>query len=242
MVMERIDRQGVNVGNKLSMAFLGPRYGGSVKHNIVIAGDIVEMGSAGNIREVFTEKPRLNSMTYLFDHWEITENITFQLDSYIPEIDRMAGRFNIASNVSRAVNDHIRTTVNTEDAENYTRPRIMIFPALQDASPGSGGGRAKNGMLILAEGLWIPSNIAWQRGNLITYDIEFLPNHKYVRTVSGPLDDELSLAGLSGRADRLIADPFNADRYHDFDRDVHYIDGVNHTVERERRMGLLAAG
>ena len=231
MVMERIDRQGVNVSNKLSMAFLRPQYGDNKKTDIVVAGDIESLGSAGNVRPVFTDVPRLNSMTYLFDYWEISENITFQLHSYVPEIDRMAADFNVHSNVSRDEETHLRTTRNYDDTDEPITPRIMIFVPMQSVDPsGAGDGHATNGLVILAEGIWLPSEISFQRNNLVMYDIEFLPNRLYIRTIAGTDPDQIE------------SQPRNADRYHDFVNDQHWIDGKNHTFHRERRMGLLSVG
>lgn len=237
VTQRRVDRQGVNVANKLSIAIVPPVYGGIRLSNIIIAGDIVNVGSMGRVMPVYTDKPRLNSTTKVFDRWEITENIQFQLDSYIPEIDRMAGLTNIASTVARTPGTHVRASRNTLDTENPINPLIMIYPALQNLSPGQvGEGIAENGMVILAEGEWYPSDIAYTRGELITYDIEFQPDRKYIRTIAG----ESTLGSLPDP--RVLLDtPQNADRFHDFDQDVHWIDGINQTEERERAMALLAS-
>ena len=236
---QRIDRQGVNVGNKMAMAFWKPSYNGSAKRNIVIAGDIASVGSLGNIMPVFTDKRRLHSTTKLFDMWEVSDNITFTLDSYVPEIDRMAGMYNIASSVPRDEKTHERALSNSPWSGDPITPRIVIFPSLQNLSPPDAsqnlGGQADY-FAIIAEGIWYPSDISWDRGNLIQYNIEFQPDVLYVRTVAISRDQ---ITGLDFEG--ILTNKQNADRYHDFTRDEHYIDGVNQNEVIEERMGLLPA-
>ena len=249
MVM-RLDRRGVNIGTNVALHIRRPQYTTSGETNpIILAGDVKNIRSIGRVMPAYISKRRLRSEVELFDMWRVEENIQFTLDSFIPEIDRMLSLRNVRSNVGRDASSYERgdSTPNTANADSPLPPLIAIMPDMYSLSPTENAenagaalldGEVPVGRAIIAEGEWVTNDMSFDESNVITYDVEFKPNIKYITTTAIPAN--LANVHSAVKIAALLTDYINADRYHDFLRDLHYIDGINQNDERERRMGLFA--